>query len=131
MQNRFSPELGRRTAQIFRQLTGGQYQDVVLDRTFHLSAEPEGDALYRDANLLSAGTVDQLYLSVRLALCRLTVPDAPILLDDALCAFDDSRMALALEALKEMGAERQILLFSCHSREAAWAAANGVETAQM
>ena len=57
---------------------------------------------------------------------RLTVPDAPVLLDDALCAFDDKRMGLALALLKELGAERQILLFSCHGREAAWGGAHGV-----
>ena len=85
--------------------------------------EDSHSALY-----LSAGTVDQLYLSVRLALCHLTVPGVPILLDDALCAFDDHRMALALEALNKLGAERQILLFSCHSREAVWAGENGIET---
>ena len=41
-------------------------------------------------------------------------------LDDALANFDDSRAALALECLEELGEERQILLFTCHSRERAW-----------
>ena len=52
---------------------------------------------------------------------RLALPKedpAPIVLDDALDAFDDSRMALALEVLRELAEERQILLFTCHSREA-------------
>ena len=68
----------------------------------------------------------RFYLAVRLAMCRLTLPDAPILLDDALTAFDDSRAELALDCLKELAAERQILLFTCHSREARWAERNGV-----
>lgn len=121
IQNRFSPELGRRTAEIFRQLTGGQYQDVVLDRTFHLSAEPDGDAVYRDAGLLSAGTADQLYLAARLAICDLALPkdrSVPIVLDDALANFDDHRCEAALRWLKEEAKQRQILLFTCHSREA-------------
>ena len=42
------------------------------------------------------------------------------MLDDALANFDDRRMALALECLEELGEERQILLFTCHSRENAW-----------
>lgn len=74
---------------------------------------------------------DQLYLAVRLAVCQLTAPDAPILLDDALAAFDDGRMALALELLRGLGEERQILLFSCHSREAAWARAQGVPVIEL
>lgn len=123
LQNRFSPELGRRTAQIFSALTGGEYTGVVLDRSFHLSAEPAGDAVWRDAQLLSAGAGDQLYLAARLAICELVLPreDAPpLVLDDALANFDDLRCETALRLLKEEGKKRQILLFTCHSREAAF-----------
>ena len=121
LQNRFSPELGRRAAEIFAQLTGSRYSGVVLDRSFRLSAEPAGDPVFRDAALLSAGTLDQLYLAVRLAICDLVLPpekQVPIVLDDALANFDDQRCAAALGFLKEASKDRQILLFTCHSREA-------------
>ena len=121
LQNRFSPELGRRAAEIFSGLTGGRYGGVVLDRSFHLSAERTGDGLYRDAELLSAGALDQLYLAVRLAICDLVLPpekQVPIVLDDALANFDDARCAAALSYLKKAARDRQILLFTCHSREA-------------
>lgn len=123
LQNRFSPELGRRTADIFSQLTEGRYSGVVLDRAFHLSAEPVGDPLYRDAALLSAGTADQLYLAARLAISQRVLPGedpVPLVLDDALANFDDARCAAALRWLKEESRHRQILLFTCHSREAAF-----------
>ena len=93
LQNRFSPELGRRAAEIFSGLTGGRYGGVVLDRSFRLSAEPAGEGVYREAELLSAGALDQLYLAVRLAICDLVLPPektVPIVLDDALANFDDS-----------------------------------------
>lgn len=121
LQNRFSPALGHRAAEIFGELTGQRYSGVVLDRTFRISAEPSGDGIYRDAALLSAGTADQLYLAARLAICDLVLPQeqaAPIILDDALANFDDDRCAAALRWLKEEGKRRQILLFTCHSREA-------------
>ena len=123
LQNRFSPELGRRAAEIFSELTEGKYKGVVLDRSFHLSAEPAGDVLYRDAALLSAGTADQLYLATRLAICDLVLPEekqVPIILDDALANFDDERAAAALRWLKKESKRRQILLFTCHSREGAF-----------
>ena len=66
---------------------------------------------------LSKGTVDQIYLAVRLAVCDLCLPDAPLVLDEALAAFDDVRAKRALELLQELSAQRQILLFSCHHRE--------------
>ncbi len=121
LQNRFSPALGKRAAEIFRQLTADRYQGVVLDRSLHLSAEPAGAGLYRDAALLSAGTADQLYLAARLAICGLVRPPgsaAPIILDDALSNFDDDRCAAALKWLRQEAERRQILLFTCHSREA-------------
>lgn len=76
--------------------------------------------LPRRSLALSRGTVDQLYLAVRLAVCQLCLPGedpAPLVLDDALVTFDDRRMALALDALAELGRERQILLFTCQERE--------------
>lgn len=121
LQTRFSPALGRRAAEIFRELTDGRYTGVSLDRAFHLTAEPAGDVLSRDAALLSAGAADQLYLAVRLAICDLVLPEAeraPIVLDDALANFDDARCAIALRYLRGLAKERQILLFSCHGREA-------------
>ena len=121
LQTRFSPELGRRAAEIFRELTDGRYTGVTLDRSFRLSAEPSGDSVCRDAALLSAGAVDQLYLAVRLAICDLVLPEeacVPIVLDDALTNFDNVRCAAALRYLRAAAQKRQILLFTCHSREA-------------
>ena len=58
------------------------------------------------------------YLSVRLAVCRLLLPeDAPLLLDDALVMFDDDRLRLALRLLQREAENRQILLFTCQHRE--------------
>ena len=121
LQNRFSPQLSRRTAEIFQELTEGRYTAAALDRSFHLTARPAGDPIDRDIQLLSAGAADQLYLSARLAICELVLPpekSIPIILDDALTNFDDERCAAALRWLKQAAAHRQILLFTCHSREA-------------
>lgn len=121
LQARFSPSLGSRTAEIFQELTGERYSGVVLDRSLHLSVEPAGDPLSRDAAFLSAGAADQLYLAVRLAICQLVLPaedPAPLVLDDALANFDGARCTAALKWLRREAEGRQILLFTCHSREA-------------
>ena len=123
LQGRFSPALGRRAAEIFDRLTDHRYDGVVLDRSFHVSAEPSGSGVPRDVEYLSAGAADQLYLAVRLAICDLVLPaddPAPIVLDDALASFDDGRCAAALDYLRQEAEKRQILLFTCHSREASY-----------
>ena len=100
LQARFSPALNRRAGELLAERDGLQP---------------------RRALTLSQGTADQLYLAVRLAVCELVLPaeePCPLVLDDALANFDDGRCALALEALARLGEERQILLFTCHSREA-------------
>lgn len=125
LQNRFSPALGQHAAEIFSALTGGRYEKVVMDRTLALSAQPEGDPLFRSIQLLSQGTADQLYLAVRLAVCDMVLPGedpAPLILDDALANFDDERLAAALEYLVQEGQHRQILLFTCQKREGAYLA---------
>ena len=120
MQNRFSPELGQRAAEIFGALTDGRYHQVLFDRSFALSATPSGDSSARDIRLLSQGAADQLYLATRLAICQMVLPaekHVPLILDDALANFDAKRMAAALEWLLEESKQRQILLFTCHTRE--------------
>ncbi len=126
LRQRFSPALNREAGELFAALTGGRWDKLTLARDFSAQAEEAGGALPRPALALSTGTAEQLYLAVRLAICRLTAPDAPLVLDDALCAFDDERCALALDCLRAEAHQRQILLFSCHSREAGWATAHSV-----
>ena len=131
LRERFSPALNREAGAIFAALTGGQYGELSLARDFSAQATQRDGLLPRPALALSTGTAEQLYLAARLAVCRLTLPDAPIVLDDALSAFDDGRMALALDYLKTLAQERQILLFSCHHRESEWAKSHGCTTAAL
>lgn len=117
LQQRFSPQLNRAAGALLSRLTGGKYHALSLDKELEASASGEQDVLPHSALYLSKGTVDQIYLAVRLAVCDLCLPDVPLVLDEALAAFDDVRAKRALELLQELSAQRQILLFSCHTRE--------------
>lgn len=117
LQQRFSPQLNRAAGALLSRLTGGKYHALSLDKELEASASGERDVLPHSALYLSKGTVDQIYLAVRLAVCDLCLPDAPLVLDEALAAFDDVRAKRALELLQELSAQQQILLFSCHTRE--------------
>ncbi|MBQ2782669.1 MAG: AAA family ATPase [Oscillospiraceae bacterium] len=120
LQNRFSPALGARSAEIFRRLTAGRYEKVLLSRDFSLETEEEAGGMAHSVHLLSQGAADQLYLAVRLAICDMVLPEdksAPLILDDALLSFDEDRLHAALDYLVEESKRRQILLFSCQKRE--------------
>ena len=128
LQERFSPELNRLSGLYLSRLTGERYTAVTLNRELEGAALRKEDVLPRSALALSRGTADQLYLAVRLAVCRLCLPEKPpVVLDDALVCFDDQRLALALDLLRELAAEQQLLLFTCQGRErAALEGAEGV-----
>jgi len=131
LQKRFSPRLAREAAAIFSRLTGGRYDEITLARDLTARARRVGDAVGWETDYLSEGAKDQLYLALRLAVCRLALPaeePCPLVLDDAFVAFDRERMASALELLRDMAGERQILLFTCHEREYEYFAEDPVVT---
>ena len=67
---------------------------------------------------LSTGTIDQMYLSLRLsALNEISNESLPIILDEALAYFDDDRIANILKYLKTNFENNQIILFTCSNRE--------------
>ncbi|MCI9155802.1 MAG: hypothetical protein HFF44_02540, partial [Lawsonibacter sp.] len=118
LQERFSPELNRLTGQFLAQLTGGKYSAVSLTRELEGFVQAGDGVLPRSALYLSRGTADQLYLALRLAVCRLCLRSKPpVFLDDALSSFDDTRLEAALELLWELSGEQQLLLFTCQKRE--------------
>ena len=118
LQERFSPELNRLTGQYMARLTGDRYPAVSLSRELEGFVRAGDGVLPRSALYLSRGTADQLYLALRLAVCRLCLPEKPpIVLDDALASFDDARLEAALELLWELSGEQQMLLFTCQKRE--------------
>ena len=134
LQKRFSPALGEKSAEIFTKLTKEKYNKVLLNKELIPSAQEQGSLLPRETFQLSQGTADQLYLAVRLAICDMVLPQdkaAPLVLDDALVTFDDQRMATALDVLLQLAQTRQILLFTCQNREAAYLRQAGASDAHI
>lgn len=117
LQRRFAPRISKRAQALFSKLTGGRYQRITLSDDLSISASAENEDTLRSARWRSDGTVDQLYLSLRLAVAGEVTPEAPLILDDALLRFDDTRAKIALEVLKEESKDKQVILFSCQNRE--------------
>lgn len=116
IQNRFSPRLGELAAEYMSVLTGGRYDSVMIARDFSAMARESGESIARSSAYLSAGTLDLLYLAVRLAVCELALPEGencPLILDDVLVNLDEERTAKALELLGEISRNRQVILFTC------------------
>lgn len=117
LQRRFAPKITRRAQQLMSAMTGGRYTGITMDTEFGLRAGTDSEDTLRDSLWRSDGTMDQLYLSLRLAVAEVLTPQAPLVLDDVLVRFDDQRMQAAVTLLEEMADKKQIILFSCQGRE--------------
>lgn len=117
LQRRFAPKITRQAQTYLSAMTSGRYDRMSLSRDFTLWAGTPQEDTTREALFRSDGTLDQLYLSLRLAVSEALCPDSPLILDDALVRFDDTRLRAALTLLRQLSQSRQILLFTCQERE--------------
>ena len=81
------------------------------------SSDPPGSGPFLDVTAMSEGTADQLYLALRLASLSVHLDDhepAPLVADDILINFDDTRARAALEVLADLSARTQVLFFTHH-----------------
>jgi uncharacterized protein YhaN len=108
-------------------LTCGRWLDVSVDPA-NLGVQLAGsDGVWRPIAQLSHGTREQVWLLLRVALARRLVREgetSPLLLDDVTVHFDADRTSAALEALRRVARERQIVLFTQEEQVRAWARAN-------
>ena len=117
LQRRFAPQITAHARDILGRLTAQRYARLQMDRELNLLSGTAEETTLHSAQWRSDGTADQLYLALRLAVAKALTPDIPLILDDALVRFDDTRLKAALEILKEEARHKQILLFTCQSRE--------------
>ena len=111
MQDELNAEISRYVS-LF---TAGAYDSVRLDEQGQLQILTEGREVRPE--LLSRGTLEQIYLALRLAVGNVVTKEEPlpILLDEAFAMYDDDRLAQTLQTLSTL--QNQIFLFTCQKRE--------------
>ena len=117
LQRKFAPRISQRAQTLFAKLTDNRYDRLRLGEDLTVQAATAQEDTLRSGLWRSDGTADQLYLALRLAVAEELTPHAPLILDDALVRFDDTRLSCALDILKEAAGSKQILLFTCQQRE--------------
>jgi len=116
LQRRFAPRIAQQAQILFGQLTNGRYDRLTFTQDLSVNAGTTEEIALRSAQWRSEGTVDQLYLALRLAVAKELTPEAPLILDDALVRFDDTRHAAAMAILQEEARDKQVIFFTCQSR---------------
>ena len=123
---RIAPIVAREAAACLHHVTGGVHGDLVIGPDFRISLRTAGPS--SSEKNLSKGALDQLYLSLRIALVRFLCDDCeavPMLFDDPFANYDDQRLRAAMELLRDIGERHQVLLFTCREDVAAVAAELG------
>lgn len=117
LQRRFAPRIAKEAQALLSRMTDGRYDRLTISQDMSLSVAAREETVLRESQRRSEGTVDQIYLALRLAVSRELMPHAPFVMDDALVRFDDVRHAAAMDILKDEATSRQIILFTCQGRE--------------
>lgn len=106
----FGPRLNARAADILRRITGDKRGKLMAAANYSVLIDDGG---FRELDYFSAGTVEQVYFSLRLSIIDMLFPDKkpPLILDDPFAQYDEARERGAFEILGEYGG--QVILFTC------------------
>ncbi len=117
MNNEVTPKFTKDLSLMIEKISDSKYKKASFDADNGLIVENEnGD--YIECNKLSIGTIDQLYLSLRLSsMNQISEEKMPIILDETFAYYDNDRLENILKFINENYKENQILIFTCSNRE--------------
>lgn len=110
----FGHRLNDAVSEVMSEVTGQKYTDIKVDEKLDIKVGWNREYIQLDR--LSAGTIDQVYFALRLAVAHLLLDreEMPILLDDSFALYDDNRVRAVINKLMK---REQVILFTCHNRE--------------
>lgn len=111
--------LEKRMVADLARVTDGRYRRVAVDdRSLDIALFAPEKGGWVDVHQLSQGTIDLVFLAARLGLVRLVTSDRrpPLLLDDPFVTFDETRARRALEVLRDLASDFQIIYLTCSDR---------------
>ena len=117
MKNEVTPKFTKDLSNLIEKISNNKYKNAKFDSEYGLRVEMENGE-YMDCNRLSIGTIDQLYLSLRLsAMNEITEETMPIILDEAFAYYDSERLENILKYIYDNYKNNQVLIFTCTNRE--------------
>lgn len=117
IRNSLSPEFTNELCYLIDSISNGKYKNIKFSDTEGLTIEID-DGRYISAENLSIGTIDQMYLSLRLSsLKAISKENMPIILDEAFVYFDDERLKNIINFMNKNYRDKQIIIFTCSDRE--------------
>ena len=117
MKNTVTPKFTQNLSKNISTITDGKYNNIQFDDQKGLIVELE-NGNYISASQLSIGTIDQLYLSLRLSMVEeLSEEKMPIILDESFAYYDTERLENILKYINNKYIDHQIIILTCTNRE--------------
>ena len=117
MKKNITPKFTENLSETIKKISSNKYSKVIVNDEKGIVVETDRGE-YIDAGKLSCGTIDQLYLALRLSMIdELATEKMPIMLDETFAYFDDTRMEKVLEYLVKNLNKHQAIIFTCSNRE--------------
>ena len=117
MKNTVTPKFTRNLSETIDEISSGKYNMVTINDESGLIVENKlGE--YIPVERLSVGTIDQLYLSLRLSMIdEISKENMPVILDEAFAFYDEGRLENILKFLIKRSEKNQVIIFTCTKRE--------------
>ena len=118
IKNSFGLYLNKDASELIEGITGGVYDSISIDENFNVFLNTPNRLV--PIEQASSGTMDQVYLALRISAGRLMQnrsKELPFIFDDSFVNYDSIRLRAALLWIANNVPE-QIIVFSCHMREA-------------
>ncbi len=111
----FGSDLNKLASEFFARITKGKYHKLVMEENASIYINTPQKLIPIES--VSRGTIEQIYLSIRLAAAKIMWKDKqmPLIFDDVFAYYDDERLSEVMDMFQTM--DQQIILFTCHKRE--------------
>lgn len=117
MKNTVTPKFTEELTNIITKVTSEKYKKVRFNDEDGLTVELDNGE-YVNCSRLSIGTIDQMYLALRISILNEISKEAmPIILDEAFVYYDTERLENILKYVADKYRNKQVIILTCTNRE--------------
>ena len=118
MKENVTPKFTKGLSNVISKISNGKYNKIFANDEHGIVVEKDGSGELVNAENLSIGTIDQLYMALRFALAdENTKESLPLILDESFVYYDNERLENILKYISEDYIDKQVIIFTCTNRE--------------
>jgi len=120
VQKKYIPVMNKVFMSTFSGLTAQKYSDIRAGENLNIMLSDPKTEMVVPVSMLSSGTIDQMYLALRIAISETVLKineGLPFIMDEPFAQYDDERTDNALRCIYNISKKQQVIIFTCKQRE--------------